>query len=126
MGGKENCLTESLQNIPLTHNLLVILPPNSQSPCYFDPYKVGRGLLSLWAACSQVYPPCHRPGTGKDVPAGDSTIYREPGRCKCIVSNGQWKGGKNSHKNKGERVLALCSLQAARMLIKTLLRQGGR
>lgn len=30
------------------------------------------------------------------------------------------RGGKSSHRNKGERVLALCSLQTSRMLIKTL------
>lgn len=73
--------------------------PQLLSPCYFDLCKVGSGLLPLRAACPQVCPPRHgpakcEPGHLKDIPAGDRIIYGEPGQCKFIVSNGQWKGGK--------------------------------
>jgi len=71
-----------------------------------------------------VCPPHHgsakcEPGQLKDVPAGDRIIYGEPGQCRFIVSNGQWRGENSSHRNKGERVPALCSSQTSRMLTKT-------
>lgn len=97
------------------------IPPTLSSPWCFDLHEVGKGLLSLWAACPQVCPPRHgpvtcEPGHLKDIPAGDRIIYGEPGQCKFIVSNGQWKGGKKAPigtKAKGCQLSALTDIHCA-------------